>query len=290
MGRGGEHLDVPPTDGGPSARRTVGGAHPPVEVPGAGEAQQVAQPLLGGLRDRRQQGQVGARWRATGGLPAQHRRPHPSPGRLRGAEREPVLVQRPNQRLRPGAVVVEDEVAEAAHDRHGDPRELPFDQVCRGGDLVGDREHGDAQGVAPRVDPAPQVLHRSDARRAHRHVGLPGPPRPPEGVGHDHAHLHTEPVAQPRPDATGRRVGVRREQQQGARSRVGPVHPRGGHDEAVSGRDDPRVAPRGDESGGLRVDDGLTRGGTGRGDELPFRLADDLAGDHDDVAVAQLGG
>ena len=103
------------------------------------------------------------------------------------AEPEHVLARRPDQRPRAGPVFVGDQRGQPAHERDGHLPRLALDQVAGGRDLVGDRGDGDVEGVAPRVRLAAVVAHRQHAGRADRGVGLPGPPRPAQGVGDDDA-------------------------------------------------------------------------------------------------------
>src|SRR5262249_51524585 len=62
------------------------------------------------------------------------------------------------------------------------------------------------------------------------------------------------------------------------------VHPRGGEHQAVPGLDDPGVAAAGDDPDGLGVDG---RAAVRTGADAALRLAHDLAGDHEDVAVRE---
>ena len=91
---------------------------------------------------------------------------------------------------------------------------LPFDQVGRRGDLVGDGDLGDDQLVAvPVLRPRVAVQHRQ-AGGADREVGLAVAPGPAHGVGDDHADRDTEPFAQPGPQRRGAAIRVGRQQRQ----------------------------------------------------------------------------
>ncbi len=199
------------------------------------------------------------------------------------AEPEHVLARLPDQRPGTGAVVVGDQGGEPAHDRDRYLQRLALDQVPGGGDLVGDRGHGDLKGVAERVVLAAVVPHRQHPGGADRGVGLPGPPRPAHGVGDDDPDGHPEPGTQRLAQPPGGLVGVLGEQHDGAGGGVGLVDPGGGHHEPVPGLRDRRRAASGHHAHRLRRDRVLA----GHGGDPALGLADHLRGDHEDVAVEQ---
>ncbi len=135
------------------------------------------------------------------------------------------------------------------------------------------------------VRTAAQVVQDPHPGRADRHVREPGAPRPPEGVGHDDAHLDGQQLAQTGTDRGGRGVGVRGQQQHRARLGVRGVDAGRRHDQPLPVLDDPQRAPARDDPYRLRVYDVLAGVGA---DDPALRLGDDLRGDQQDVPVPQL--
>ena len=83
----------------------------------------------------------------------------------------------------------------AAHDRDGDAGELALDQVGRGGDLVGDRDHGDVQRVPVGVDHAARVEQRAETGDADSRVGDAFAPGAAHRVADDHAEVDARALA-----------------------------------------------------------------------------------------------
>ncbi len=204
---------------------------------------------------------------------------------VRGPEPEHVLVGRPDDGARARAVLLGDELGQPAHHRDRDLPRLTLHQVRGGGDLVGDGGDGDLQDVAERVGLAAVVTHRDQAGRADGVVGLPGPPRPAHRVGDDHAEPAAGAVVQRLAEPAGGLVRVFGQQHDGSLGGVGLIHARRRQDQAVPGLRDGGGAAPGDHPHRLRLD-GLLPGG---GDHPALRLAHDLRGNDEDVALAQVG-
>ena len=204
---------------------------------------------------------------------------------IRRPEPEHVLVGGADEGSRARPVLLGDQVGQPAHDRDRDAERLALHQVARGRDLVGDGGHGDLEDVAEGVSLAAMVARREHARRADGVVGLPGPPRPAHGVGDDHAEPDAGQGLQRLAQPPGRLVGIGGQQHHGARRGVGLIDAGGGQDQAVPGLGDGRAAAPRDHPHGLGLDRLIPRGG----DHPALGLADDLRGDHQDVAVAQAG-
>ena len=119
----------------------------------------------------------------------------------------------------------------------------------------------------------------------------PAPPRPPEGVGHDHADVDAEEVLQARPDAAGGEVGVLGEERGGALVDVGQVDPRIGADEAVARLADEELAAAAEDPYRLLFDQRAFAAGSSwsSGDEAALGLGHDLLRDDEHVAAAEVG-
>lgn len=132
------------------------------------------------------------------------------------------------------------------------------------------------------------------AGRPDRGIGLTDPPGPAHRVGDHDSHGDSGRLVQCSPKSRRAGVGILREQRQFAAVDVGPVDTRRGlHDaEAVLGDECPAFS--GDDANGLLIDEdpagcvpllGVLR----CGHQTSLDLGDDLAGDHEDVSVAQPG-
>jgi hypothetical protein len=197
---------------------------------------------------------------------------------------------------------------QAADEDERGPAGLGAHQVGGAGDLVGDGRLGHLERRAVEVVAAALVAQGGGAGHPERHVGLPEPPRTTEGVGHDDADLDARCAragrAQPAADRSGssgsrsarrrprstcrprrrRRVG-RRGHVRGVDAAVGADEPVVGlgHEHARGVGHDPRRVPARH----------LAAGGPGVGrvrerDRRVLDEADDLRGDADHVAVAEL--
>ena len=139
--------------------------------------------------------------------------------------------------------------------------------------------------VCPKVSGlAAVVAQRGQPGGADGRVRLAYPPGPSHRVGDHHRHVDVPPLAQPAADPARGVVRVRGQQGHRAGGRVGVVHPgRGEHQAVVGLHDAGRAAPR-HHPDRLRVDRLVPVGP----DDAVLRLAHDLRGDHQDVAVGQV--
>ncbi len=169
---------------------------------------------------------------------------------------------------------------------HGDrqPPGLPLHQIAGRGQLVDGRHDGRDQRIAVRVRTTAQVVRDPHPGRADREVRHALAPRPPGGVRHHDTHVDAELGPQALPDPPGGGVRVLGQQQDGPRLGVGGVDAGGRHDQPQPVFDDAQRPPAGDEPYRLRVDRGLAVLGR---EDPPLRLADDLRGDDEDVAVGE---
>ena len=204
---------------------------------------------------------------------------------IRRSEPEHVLVGGADKGSRARPVLLGDQFCQPAHDRDRDAERLALHQVAGGRDLVGHGGDGDLEDVAEGVGLAAMVTRREHARRADGVVGLPGPPRPAHRVGDDHAEPDAGQGLQRLAQPPGRLVGIGGQQHHGARRGVGLIHAGGGENQAVPGLGDGRAAAPRDHPHRLGIDRLIPRGGH----HPALGLADDLRGDHQDVAVAQVG-
>ncbi len=206
---------------------------------------------------------------------------------LVGAQPEQVLLAAPDQILCGGTVV---DRVETADDCHRNPAELALDQITRGGEFVGESDGGDEQLVALRIVRAGVAVQDRQARRADRGVGLADAPRAAHRVGHDDGDGHPEQRVQLLTQRGGAGVGILGEQREFAGVDVGTVDPGCGLDDAEPVLRDERASLAGQHTDRLLGDQAAAHGvacvGVGGGlDDSPFDLRDDLAGDHEDVAV-----
>ena len=212
--------------------------------------------------------------------------PHRAPRgqHLAGAVAEHVLRRRPDQRLGAGAVVLGDQVPEPPDQRHRDAGHLALDQVGSRRQFVGDSGDRHLQRLPEGVGLAAVVAQRGQPRGADGRVRLAYPPGPSHRVGDHHRHVDVAPLAQPAADPARGVVRIRGQQGHRAGGRVGVVHPgRGEHQAMVGLHDAGRAAPR-HHPDRLRVDRLVPVGP----DDPVLRLAHDLRGDHQDVAVGQV--
>ena len=176
-------------------------------------------------------------------------------------------------------------LGEPPHDRDGSAAELAGDQLGERGQLVGDGRRGHRELVAVGVGPAGEVVEGLEPGRPDGEVGLAGAPGPAGRVGDDHGHVAAGLVVHPlragrAPTRPGPRAAARRAR--GVRwtrpRRRRPSPGRGGSPRSRSG---PRRATTRTVSSRIAVV-ALTRADPALG------LADHLAGDQHDVAVAQV--
>jgi len=255
---------------------------------GGGRLHDHEPPRLAVVRRRRGQrgGDGAAHRRAIDGLGGE--RPDGPAGQrhIRRPEPEHVVCGRPDQCAGPRAVGLGDQVRQPADHGDRDPQRLALHQVRGGGDLVGHGGDRDLQDGAERVGFAAVVPDRDDACGADGVVGLAVAPRPAHRVGDDHAEPPAGAAAHRLAQPPGGGVGVGRQQHHRARGRVGLIHAGRGQHQAMPGLRDRGGPAPGDHPHGLGLDGLLPRD---RGHPA-LGLADDLGGDHEDVAVAQARG
>ena len=139
-----------------------------------------------------------------------------------------------------------------------------------------------------RVESAAVVVENLEAGGTDGCVGQPLAPRPPDRVGDDDSAPHPRGRVQPGSQGARARVGIEREEHDGARLGVGGIDAGRGHHKAVPRLDDAQATrgrgARRDEAHRLCGDRVLAIDG---GDDASFGLAHDLARDDDDIAVTQ---
>ena len=167
---------------------------------------------------------------------------------------------------------------------NGRPPSLPWAELGRPGDLVGDGGRGHRELVAVGVD-APGVAPRrpcSPAAPIAMSVWPSRQARPAVSVTIT-ATLRPVRCSSPARMRARRGVGVLGQQHDGAGGDVRAVDPGGGHGQAVPGAHDRGLAAAGDDPDGLAGQRVLA----GAGADPALGLAHDLAGHHHDVAVGE---
>ena len=173
--------------------------------------------------------------------------------------------------------VVTVEVAESSNKRHTLAREILFGTLLPQALLIV------FAGIA---------VQHLQAGRADRDVGLPGAPGPAHRVGDDDADLDAEPLAQRGDQRRGAAVGIDRQQGEFVRVDVRSVHPGGGLHQPDRVLGDQRATLAGQHPHRLAVDQLAAQrvpqlGIGGCVDDAALALGQHLAGDDDDVVIAQ---
>ena len=182
--------------------------------------------------------------------------------------------------------------AQPAHHRDRDAGELALHQIGGGGDLVGDGHLGDEEFVAVRVVGARVAVQHRQPGGADRGVGLPVAPGPPHGVGDDDADRDAEPLAQPVRSAAALPSGSTGSRASSPASTLDPSTPaaactRPSVFSVISVRPLRASTRTASSSMSLRRSASRSSGSVGRGDDAALALGQHLAGDDQDVVIAQ---
>ncbi len=207
---------------------------------------------------------------------------------LSSSETEKIEGTVADERCRAASVLTRSkhQMTETGH--HGDRAAagLALDQVSCRCELVGDGGDGYRQRIPLRVASAAQVLARRHTRASDRQVGLPVAPRPAHRVGHQHRDVHPDQLGDALTEEPRRLIGVDREQHDGSCRGVGGIHSGSGHNEAMAGLGNHRIAPggkRADRLCGYRLTPAPLC-------DPALGLAHHLAGDDRDVAIGKVAG
>ena len=208
---------------------------------------------------------------------------------FRGAQPEQIFGAGSQQLPRRRTVVGHGEPAHHGHRHRG---QFALDQIGGRRDLVGHRDLGDHQLVAVPVDSTRISVQHSQTGRADSGVDLTVAPGPAHRVGDHHRDVDAQPVAQTGAQRGGAAVGIDWQQRKFGPAHVGSVHAGGGlnQPDPVLGDQGPALARQHPHR--LVVDQLAPQriplvGVLGCGHQPALAFGHHLAGDHDDVAVAQ---